>query len=205
MCPCTSTPSRWPSTRPHTSAFCHLLPPPVPVHWSTLQRCLMLETAEWCAIHCLGVPPPRSGVPLLPAVLAGSSTAPVIAAQSTAAQRTPLETTRWGVEATGTGLLATTPSAMSCSSLPGLRPWHQRERLPVWYPTPNPGRQTYFSPPGAVVAPWHWTSPSSPLSSSRPSLAGQTYLLRIYYVGRRARKGKIRLVYLANFRDSITV
>ena len=39
-----STPSRWPSTRPHTSAFCHLLPPPVPVNWSTLQRCLMLET-----------------------------------------------------------------------------------------------------------------------------------------------------------------
>ena len=31
------------------------------------------------------------------------------------------------------------------------------------------------------------------------SLAGQTYLLRIYYVGRRARKGKIRLVYLAYF------
>ena len=49
-----------------------------------------------------------------------------------------------------------------------LRPWHQRERLPVWYPTPNPGRQTYSSPPGAVVAPQHWTSPSSPLSSSRP-------------------------------------
>ena len=96
------------------------------------------------------------------------STAPVIAAQSATAQRTPLETTRWGVEATGTGLLATTPSATSCSSLPGLRPWHQRERLPVWYPTPNPGWQTYSSPPRAMVAPRHWTSPSSPLSSSRP-------------------------------------
>ena len=30
-------------------------------------------------------------------------------------------------------------------------------------------------------------------------LASQTYLLCIYYVGRRARKGEIRRVYLADF------
>ena len=96
------------------------------------------------------------------------STAPVTAAQSVGARRIPLETTRWGVEATGTGLPATTLSVTSCSSLPGLRPWHQRERLPVWCLTPTPGRQTYSSLPGAVVAPQHWTSPSFRLSSSRP-------------------------------------
>ena len=50
------------------------------------------------------------------------STAPVTAAQSVGARRTPLETTRWGVEATGTELPATTLSVTSCSSLPGLRP-----------------------------------------------------------------------------------
>ena len=32
---------------------------------------------------------------------------------------------------------------------------------------------------------------------SNEFLSGQTYLLRIYNVGQRARKGKIRLVYLA--------
>ena len=75
--------------------------------------------------------------------------------QSAAAQRTPMETTRLGVEATGTESLGTMPSVTSSSTLPGRRPWHLRERLLVLSPTPTQGRQTYSSPPGAVVALQH--------------------------------------------------
>ena len=71
--------------------------------------------------------------------------APVTPAQSAAAQRTPMETTRLGVEATGTELLGTMPSVTSSSTLLGRRPWHLRERLLVWSPTPTQGRQTYSS------------------------------------------------------------
>ena len=58
----------------------------------------------------------------------------------------------------GTGLLDTMPYATSCSQLPGLRPWPQQEKLPVWFPTPTPGRQTFSSPPGAVAALQRWMS-----------------------------------------------
>ena len=51
---------------------------------------------------------------------------------SVAARLTPMETTRLVTEAMGTGLLDTMPYATSCSQLPGLRPWPQQEKLPVW-------------------------------------------------------------------------
>ena len=73
------------------------------------------------------------------------STAPVIAAQSAVAQRTPLETTRWGVEATGTGLLTTTPTATSAAlaptrEAPSVVPDSQSRLADILLPTWSRGR-----------------------------------------------------------------
>ena len=57
---------------PAPSVICSLHPCPCTGPLFSAASCWRL--AEWCAIHCFGAPPPRSGVPLLPAVLAGSAT-----------------------------------------------------------------------------------------------------------------------------------
>ena len=57
---------------PAPSVICSLHPFPCTGPLFSAASCW--RQAEWCAIHCLGAPPPRSGVPLLPAVLAASAT-----------------------------------------------------------------------------------------------------------------------------------